>query len=107
MKKTNEQSHELMEKYGQRSHDEMLGGELFPKRFWEKNCKAQVNTIYPYYDKEIELNADYRTRWSVDPVDVWKAVADIQYPSKESLLYVMHAKEQVQIAEEDNYQRRV
>ena len=67
----------LMEKYGKTTREELLEGFKSADDAWESYISMHTGCIR-YYDKEIELHADYRPKAIVRPEDVWKSVADIE-----------------------------
>lgn len=67
----------LMEKYGQATRKELLGRFEDSKEAWEDYMSMHTGCV-KYYDKEIELCADYRPKHIVRPEDVWKSVAEIK-----------------------------
>ena len=67
----------MMEKYGQSTREELLGEFDNADDAWESYIAMHTGCI-KYYDREIELTADYRPRSIVRPEDVWQSVAQIR-----------------------------
>ena len=59
-----------------------------------------------YYDREIELCADYRSKKNVCPEDVWQSVANIQNMNASNLMHVNFAKKLVDRECKRDFQRR-
>ena len=59
-----------------------------------------------YYDKEIELCADYRPKKNICPEDVWQSVADIQNIQISNATHVQYARELVAREKRQDFQRR-
>lgn len=95
----------MMEAYGQSTHDELLSDADTATRAWEQHLIERVATA-DRYDTEIELCADYRPKGILRPEEVWKAVADIEHLTLENANDVLYAKELVQSAAKNDFQRR-
>ena len=67
----------LMEKYGQTTRAELLEGFETADDAWESYMEMHTSCV-KYYDREIELCADYRPKQIIRPEDVWQSVANIQ-----------------------------
>ena len=61
----------LMEKYGQTTREELLDGFETADEAWENYMEMHTGCV-KYYDREIELCADYRPKQIVRPEDVGK-----------------------------------
>ena len=59
-----------------------------------------------YYDKEIELCADYRPKQIARPEDVWQSVANIQNIYAANVSHVKYACELVTREKHRDFQRR-
>ena len=59
-----------------------------------------------YYDREIELYADYRPKQIVRPEDVWQSVANIQNVHVGNADHVKYARELVAREKRRDFQRR-
>lgn len=95
----------LMEKYGQTSREELLSGFETADDAWEKYIAMHTGCV-KYYDREIELFADYRPKQVVRPEDVWQSVANIQNVHSGNAAHVKHARELVAREKRRDFQRR-
>ena len=95
----------LMEKYGQTTREELLAGFENADDAWEHYLAMHTGCV-KYYDREIELCADYRARQIVRPEDVWQSVANIQHIHTENIRHVLYAKELVAREKRRDFQRR-
>lgn len=82
----------LMERYGQSTREELLNGFETADDAWE-SYMAMHTGLVPYYDREIELCADYRPKHILRPEDVWQTVANIQNIHAGNIIHVNYAKE--------------
>ena len=48
-----------------------------------------------YYDKEIKLCADYRSKNIIRPEDIWQSITDIQNIKAGNIKYVQYALQMV------------
>jgi len=71
---------------------------------WETHLSARVKTA-DRYDREIELCADYRPKNILPPEEVWRAVAENK-STRENVLDVAFAKQIVEAARANDFQRR-
>lgn len=71
---------------------------------WETHLSARVKTA-DRYDREIELCADYRPKNILRPEEVWRAVAENK-STRENVLDVAFAKQIVEAARANDFQRR-
>jgi len=71
---------------------------------WETHLSARVKTA-DRYDREIELCADYRPKNILRPEEVWRAVAENK-STRENVLDVAFAKQIVEAAKANDFQRR-
>lgn len=95
----------LMEKYGQTTREELLNGFENADEAWESYIAMHTGKI-KYYDREIELCADYRSKKNVRPEDVWQSVADIQNMNASNIMHVNFAKKLVDRECKRDFQRR-
>lgn len=95
----------LMEKYGQSTREELLAGFVTADDAWE-NYMAMHTGCVKYYDREIELCADYRPKQIVRPEDVWQSVANIQNIHAGNITHAIYAKELVASERRRDFQRR-
>lgn len=95
----------LMEKYGQTTRAELLAGFDIADDAWESYIAMHTGCV-KYYDKEIELCADYRPKQIVRPEDVWQSVANIKNIHAENAIHVLYAQKLVQQERKRDFQRR-
>lgn len=95
----------LMEKYGQTTRKELLGRFEDSEEAWEDYMSMHTGCV-KYYDKEIELCADYRPKHIVRPEDVWKSVAEIQNVHVGNVAYIQYARQIVAREKRRDFQRR-
>lgn len=95
----------LMEKYGQSTHEELLNGFETADDAWEAYISMHTGCV-KYYDREIELCADYRPKHIVRPEDVWQSVANIREPCAENIAHVKYANALVAREKRRDFQRR-
>ena len=95
----------LMEKYGQTTREELLGEYETANDAWEAYLAAHTGCI-PFYDREIELQADYRPKHILRPEDVWQSVAEIQNITPENIAHVRYARQLIAREQRRNFQRR-
>lgn len=95
----------LMEKYGQSTHEELLNGFESADDAWESYIAMHTGCV-KYYDREIELCADYRPKQVVRPEDVWQSVANIQNVHAGNAAHVKYARELVAREKRRDFQRR-
>ena len=96
----------MMDVYGKLTRGELLSGCSGATKAWEHRLSERIKTVGSYYDTEIELCADYRPRWKIDPRDVWQTVAEIKIPEKENIADIMYAKQLIKQYAENDFQRR-
>lgn len=94
----------MMEIYGKTTSEELLQQARDPIEVWESQLRENTKTV-SRYDKEIELNAAYYSKWKVTPREVWRAVADIAEVTKENVSYVLYARMLMEQLERENSQR--
>lgn len=95
----------MMEVYGRTTREEALEGYDTSTEAWEQSLKARVKTA-DRYDLEIELCADYRPKWKVEPQQVWQSIANISEPARDNILDVIYARQMVECCKENDFQRR-
>lgn len=90
----------MMEKYGQSTREEELYGYNSSAEAWENHLEKRVAST-SRYDREIELNANYKPKDKIDPIEVWSAVANsINDPNKE------YAQKLIKELKRNNFQGR-
>lgn len=95
----------LMERYGNSTRKKILGGVQNTMEAWEICLKRLRNTM-DYYDPEIELCADYRSRDIIRPESVWKSISEIKNPSPYNVCHVAYAIALVKQRAIEDFQRR-
>ena len=95
----------LMEKYGQTTREELLDGFETADDAWESYMEMHTGCV-KYYDREIELCADYRPKHVVRPEDVWQSVANIQNVHAGNASHVRYARVLVAREKRRDFQRR-
>ncbi len=95
----------LMEKYGQSTRKKLLEDFITSDDAWESNMTTQINCV-KYYDKEIELCADYRPKEIVRPEDVWANIANIKNINVGNITHVIYAKKIISRERRRDFQRR-
>ena len=95
----------LMEKYGQTTRQELLEGFETADDAWEDYITMHTGCV-KYYDREIELCADYRPKQIVRPENVWQSVANIQNIHVGNIAHVRYARELVAREKCRDFQRR-
>lgn len=95
----------MMEKYQKTTRDELLEGYETADDAWEAYMAMHTGCV-KYYDKEIELCADFRSRDKIQPENVWESVANIKNISAKNICYVQYAKELIARERKRDYQRR-
>ena len=96
---------ELMEAYGQSSRKKEIGRFDTAKEAWDHIMTLHTSKV-KYYDKEIELAADYRPKLFPHPETVWHAIGDNEGKTKESVIQGIAAKQIIATEREYDYQRR-
>ncbi|MCI7019090.1 MAG: 1-acyl-sn-glycerol-3-phosphate acyltransferase [Clostridiales bacterium] len=95
----------LMKKYGQSTREELLDGFETADDAWESYIAMHTGCV-KYYDREIELCADYRPKQIVRPEDVWQSVANIQNVHAGNASHVRYARALVEREKRRDFQRR-
>lgn len=95
----------LMERYGRSTRSELLGDALTAQEAWEQYIAMHTGAV-PFYDREIELAADYRPRSIMRPEDVWRPVAEIQTVTAANAAHVAFANHLVLREHQRDFQRR-
>lgn len=72
---------------------------------WEQELTARVE-IADWYDKEIELCADYRPKGIVRPEQVWQIFADIENVTLQNARFIAYARNMVDEQRQQDFQRR-
>lgn len=95
----------MMEKYGRSTREELLAGFDNADDAWESYLAMHTGCV-KYYDREIELTADYRPKHIVRPEDVWQSVAQIQNVHAGNADHVFYARGLVGLEHKRDFQRR-
>lgn len=95
----------MMEKYGRTTRKEMLAGFDTADDAWESYI-AMHTGCQKYYDREIELCADYRPKHIVCPEDVWESVANIKAAHAGNIAHIRYAKMLISQERMRDFQRR-
>lgn len=95
----------LMEKYGQTTREELLDGFETADDAWESYLAMHTGCV-KYYDKEIEVRADYRPKDIIRPEDVWQPIAEITEQTVENVRHVYYARQLTRREKRRDYQRR-
>jgi len=95
----------LMEKYGQSTREGLLDGFETADDAWESYMEMHTSCV-KYYDREIELCADYRPKQIARPEDVWQSVANIQNIHAGNASHVRYARALVAREKRRDFQRR-
>lgn len=95
----------LMEKYGQSTREELLDGHENADDAWESYMAMHTGSV-EYYDREIELCADFRPKQIIRPEDVWQSVANICDINAGNSAHVKYARELVEREKRRDFQRR-
>lgn len=95
----------MMEKYGRSTREELLAGFDTADDAWESYLAMHTGCV-KYYDREIELTADYRPKHIVRPEDVWQSVAQIQNVHAGNADHVFYARGLVGLEHKRDFQRR-
>lgn len=94
----------MMEKYGQTTRQELLEGFESADEAWEAYLAMHTGCV-KYYDKEIELCADYRPKHIVRPEDVWQSVANIKNVNAGNIAHILYAKALIEQEKRRDFQR--
>jgi len=95
----------LMERYGRSSREELLGEFDTADDAWESYIAMHAGDV-KYYDREIELTADYRPKQIVRPENVWNSVANVEQISLQNAAHVAYAQQIVTQGKKRDFQRR-
>lgn len=95
----------MMEKYGKSTRQELLEGFDSADAAWDSYIAMHTGQV-AFYDREIELKADYRPRDISRPEDVWRPIASIKRITAANASYVAYAKRIVLREEYRDFQRR-
>lgn len=94
----------MMEKYGQSTREEVLGGFSNSQEAWEEQLRLRSQTA-DKYDFEMETTADYRPKKVVLPEDVFSSIAELEL-TPENAVEVLAARKIVRERKENDFQRR-
>lgn len=95
----------LMEKYGTSTRSELLEGFDSADAAWDEYLAIHTGAV-DYYDREIELCADFRPKDVTRPEDVWRSVADIKNIRTENIAHIKYARELLAQEQRRNFQRK-
>lgn len=95
----------LMERYGRTTREELMDGFASADDAWD-SAMAEHTGCVAYYDREIELCADYRPKQIDRPEDVWQSVAEIEHIHAGNAAHVGYAGELVARERRRDFQRR-
>ena len=95
----------MMEKYGQTTREELLNGFETADDAWEAYMAMHTGCV-KYYDKEIELCADYRPKNIVRAEAVWQSIADIKNVCAGNAGHVNYARQLVSQEKRRDFQRK-
>lgn len=95
----------LMERYGRSTRQELLCGFDNADDAYESYIAMHTGCV-KYYDREIELCADYRPKHIVRPEDVWKSVAEIGNIHAGNAVHICYAQSVIRQEERRDFQRR-
>lgn len=95
----------LMEKYGQTTRKELLSGFVAADDAWETYMEMHTGCL-KYYDREIELYADYCPKQIIRPEDVWRSAANIKNIHAGNIHHVIFAQELIAREQRRDFQRR-
>lgn len=95
----------MMEKYGRSTREEILEGFDTADSAWDSYIAMHTGAV-AFYDREIELKADYRPRDILRPEDVWRPVAAIQNITPGNAAHAAHAQKLVARWQYRDFQRK-
>ena len=95
----------MMERYGRTTRQQLLSKSSYADEAWEKYIAMHVGKVR-YYDREIELKADYRPREIIRPIDVWRPIAELDDLSPSKADHVHYARQLVNMEELRDVQHR-
>jgi len=95
----------MMDVYGKSTNDQILNGCCSATQAWEQSLANRIKTANRY-DTEIELCADYRPKWKIDPRDVWRSIADIEKLDKRNITEVEFARQLIFQKNINDFQHR-
>lgn len=95
----------MMEKYGKSTRKELLLEFDNADEVWNKHLSVLTGNV-KYYDREIELNGDYRPEEVIDLKKVWHDIANIHNISMSNISMINYAKRIIQQEELRDFQRR-
>ena len=94
----------LAERYGQITRKKCIEENKCSCHVWEQYLD-NITNILPYYDSEIELSADYRSKDIIRPEKVWEPVARLNI-SLTNAEYVINAAKILKTRKAEDMQRR-
>lgn len=95
----------MMEKYGKSTRQELLAGFDNADDAWEEYISMHTGSVR-YYDREIELCADYRPKDIDRPENVWQSIANIRSINAKNIAHVLYAQQLVEREKRRDFQRR-
>ena len=95
----------LMEKYGQSTREAVLEGFATADEAWEHYLSRHIGCL-SYYDREVELTADYRSKANVRPETVWQSLAEITRITPANAAQVAYADRLTAREKRRDFQRR-
>lgn len=95
----------MMERYGKSTREKEISGFSDAKAAWEAELAARTGGV-PFYDKEVELCADYRPRDIPLLQDVYRTLAEFTRITPENAQAVSEAARIVTQEREMDFQRR-
>lgn len=95
----------MMEKYGKSTRRELLEGFDSADAAWDSYIAMHTGKV-AFYDREIELKADYRPRDIARSEDVWRSIASIKEITAANAACVAYAQEIVSREEYRDFQRK-
>lgn len=95
----------MMEKYGKSTRRELLEGFDSADAAWDSYIAMHTGKV-AFYDRSIELKADYRPRDIARSEDVWRPIASIKEITSSNAACVAYAQEIVSREEYRDFQRK-
>ena len=97
--------YKLMETYGRSTRKELLGNCDNSDDAWDSYLQKHIGAI-KYYDKEIELKADYRSKDKSALMQVWEPIAKIENINANNIQHVLFAQETIATYIKSDFQRK-
>ena len=96
----------MMEKYGQSTRAEIVGEHTDLVALWNAELVARYEHV-GRYDFEVELKAAYIPSDYVDPIEVWRPLAEIEKVTAGNIGHVLAARQAMDIYRANDFQRKV